>query len=306
MRFRVLVGRLKSLFRKRRKPAVERKKKLHEIFAPEVMERISLKNYGITQDILKKIAMLKRKGELIYNVSIKGDKIRYFRKYRRWVAPKGERIAIWQKPILIASSKKRPPKQRIIAARHDVYSIKAGRRARFVIARKFYRGVEYKPVCALREFICLVESLDRKVSVVSPLRVDVNWIENTASLYTKIERGFRDLSTYNLKQARNEVFIKKLAEEIANMHNKGIFHGDLRRPNILWNGSRIAPSIMLLDFETGMIFPKKVPLSKAIDDIMVLTESLCGRWQGLGQFTEREMRIFADVYCELTGYPKAK
>ena len=227
------------------------------------------------------------------------------------MAPKGERQAIWTKPILIASAAlkkgKGPVSERVIAARHNVYMIKAGRRGKVRIAKKAYESVKYKPIYALREFVSLVEANHRGISVVEPLRVDLNWEKNSATLYTKMPEGFRDLSTFELvKAAKSKSVIRELARQVARMHAKGMFHGDLRRPNILWNGNTAFPKIVFLDLETARFYEGKTPVTKAIDDLMLLTESLCGKWQGIGRFTKEEMHIFADEYCKITGYDKAK
>lgn len=304
MRLKKILSFLRRPFRRKKKIEEKKAKRLHEEFTREVLSEVALKRFGLSRDILARIVALTKEGKLIYRRSIRGDKIRYFRKYRRWVAPKGERLAIWSKPILIASPKKHAAEEKLIAARHKVYSIKAGRRGKLKIAKKNYFGVRYRPPTALREFVILVEALRRKVPVVEPLRVDVNWQRNEAALYTRMPPGFKDLSTYNLKDARTKSFIRALATEVAKLHNKGILHGDLRRPNILWNGSRSSPEIKFLDFETGRLFKERVPINKAIDDIILLTESLCGKWQGLGNFGLKEMEMFADIYCKFTGFPK--
>lgn len=287
-----------------------KKKKVHEIYTPEVKESIKLKRYGISRKVLEPLIQLHREGRLIYHISIRGDKIRYFRKYRRWIAPKGERLAIWGKPVLIASSslkKKGVVSERVIAARHNVYMIKAGRRGRIRIAKKAYDKVKYRPASALREFVSLFEANRRGILVVEPLRVDVNWERNEAALYTKMPEGFKDLSTFELSNAaKSKEVIRELAWQVGNMHNKGLLHGDLRRPNILWNGNVTWPKIMFLDLETAHFYPGRVPISKAMDDLMLLTESLSGKWQGIGRFTEEEMKLFADEYCRITGHEKSK
>ncbi len=308
---RKFAARIRKLFSKPKpKPKLERKK-VHPIFSPEVRAENALKKYGISHQVLRRLAKMRKEGKLIYHTSIRGDKIRYFRKYGRWVAPKGERLAIWAEPILIASSKLKKRKgavsERVIAARHNVYMIKAGRRGKVRIAKKAYESVKYRPVFALREFVSLMEANHRGIPVVEPLRVDVNWEKNSATLYTRMPEGFRDLSTFELiKAVKSESVIRELARQVARMHAKGMFHGDLRRPNILWNGNTIVPKIVFLDLETARFYEDKIPVTKAIDDLMLLTESLCGKWQGIGRFTKEEMHIFADEYCRITAYDKAR
>jgi len=60
-----------------------------------------------------------------------------------------------------------------------------------------------------------MEANHRGIPVVEPLRVDVNWEKNSATLYTRMPEGFRDLSTFELiKAVKSESVIRELARQV--------------------------------------------------------------------------------------------
>lgn len=143
--------------------------------------------------------------------------------------------------------------------------------------------------------------------VVEAMRIDSNMKTNNATLYTLMPQGFQDLSMHGLTdRARRERVVKELGRQIGEMHLKGVLHGDLRRPNILWNGSAVNPKVIFLDFETAKFSKGKLPENMALDDVRFFTRSVCGQWEGIGSYSEREMRSWADAYCKATAYDKEK
>lgn len=132
----------KSFKKRFKKKPAEKPKKTHSIFTADVLKELRASRPWIADKVLRELAV-QRKGKrpaFISHTTIAGGRIRYYRKFKRWVGPKGERISIWKKPILIASAgmkrQKGPKADRVISARHDVYMIEAGKKGSVRIAKK--------------------------------------------------------------------------------------------------------------------------------------------------------------------------
>jgi len=294
----------------RRRPKKKFSRPLHEVFTPKSLERLHAERPAITMNVLRELARLHKQGLLIEHTAIDGTKIRYFKRFRKIAGPKYERQATWGKPVVIARAllwrrKKNLPKG-AIWARHDVYAIQVDR-SKTRLARKVYEGVTYKPQRAGKEAINLYEAKKRGIPVVDVVRIDTNLRENRADLYTLMPPGFKDFLAYSRNSAiRDDRVIEELAREIGKMHVKGMFHGDLRKPNVLWNGSAAYPKIIFINLETAEFYDGKIPFSKAIHDIKLFSKSFSEAEEAPNQYTAKQMELFADVYSKETGFDREK